>query len=60
MTQPKKGGRPYASPQLQRVIVPLRLPRWIRDWMDSTGLTRAEIVEDAVVKRHKLKPPKDE
>ena len=60
MTQTKKGGRPYASPQLQRVGVPIRLPRWLAEWLDSTGLRRADVVEEALIKRYKLKPPKDE
>jgi hypothetical protein len=48
-----KGGRPPAAPHLQRINVPLRLPRWMVEWIDKQGGTRAKVVEDALMKRVK-------
>jgi hypothetical protein len=57
---PNKGGRPPAAPHLQRINVPLRLPRWLVQWMDDEFpcSTRAEVIEDALIKAHKIKPPR--
>jgi hypothetical protein len=44
---------------LQRINVPLRLPRWLVQWIDAQHPfhTRAEVIEAALLKEHKLKPP---
>jgi len=52
-----KGGRPPAQPQLQRVNVPLRLPRWLVEWIDQQDGTRADVIEAALLKAHKLRQP---
>ena len=59
MNQPNKGGRPPAPPALRRVNVPVRLPAWLVEWMnrDMPFHTRAEIIEAALLKAHKLTPP---
>jgi hypothetical protein len=69
MTTPNKGGRPPAEPHLQRINVPLRLPRWLVDWMDAHRVynrklfqagkpgTRAEVIEAALIKAYRLKAP---
>jgi hypothetical protein len=54
-----KGGRPPAPPQLQRVNVPLRLPRWLVEWIDRQEGTRADVIEAALLKAHKLRAPKE-
>jgi len=54
-----KGGRPPAPPQLQRVNVPLRLPRWLVEWIDQQEGTRADVIEAALLKAHKLRAPKE-
>lgn len=59
MTERNKGGRPPAPPQLQRVNVPLRLPAWLVAWIDAQPGTRADVIEAALLKAHKLKPPKN-
>jgi hypothetical protein len=58
MTPKNKGGRPPAEPHLQRVNVPLRLPRWLVEWIDAQGGTRAEVIEGALMKACKLKAPR--
>jgi hypothetical protein len=54
---PNKGGRPPAPPHLQRINVPLRLPRWMVEWIDAQPGTRADVLEAALTKVHKLKAP---
>ena len=51
-------GRKPADPHLERDAVPLRLPAWLVEWIDSQPGTRAELIEAAVLKAHKLKAPR--
>lgn len=53
-----KGGRPPAPPGLRRVNVPLRLPEWLVAWMAEQPETPAELIEAALLKAHKLRPPR--
>lgn len=55
---PNKGGRPPAAPHLQRINVPLRLPRWMVEWIDAQGGARSDVIEAAIVKANRLKAPK--
>jgi hypothetical protein len=57
LAAPNKGGRPPAPPEVQRVNVPLRLPRWLVEWIDAQPGTRADIIEGALLKAHKLRHP---
>lgn len=52
-----KGGRPPAPPALRRVNVPVRLPRWLVEWMAQQPETPAALIEAALLKAHKLRPP---
>jgi len=58
MNDKNKGGRPPAEPHIQRVNVPLRLPRWLVEWIDAQGSTRADVIEAALMKAHKLRAPR--
>ena len=58
MTDKSKGGRPPAPPGLRRVNVPLRLPEWLVQWMAEQPETPAELIEAALLKAHKLRPPR--
>ena len=58
MTDKSKGGRPPAPPGLLRVTVPLRLPEWLLQWMSEQAETPAELIEAALLKAHKLRPPR--
>lgn len=42
---------------LKKEPCPLKLPRWMIEWMDAQPESRAELIEDAIIWRHKLKPP---
>ncbi len=58
VTEKSKGGRPPAPPGLRRVNVPLRLPEWLVQWMSEQPETPAELIEAALLKAHKLRPPR--
>lgn len=51
-------GRKPADPHLERVSVPLRLPRWLAEFVDAQDGTRADVIEAALLKAHKLKAPR--
>ena len=59
---PNKGGRPPAEPHLQRINVPVRLPRWMVKWIDGQLIdgahcSRAAVIEAALIRAHKPKCP---
>lgn len=51
-------GRKPAAPALVRGAVPLRLPAWLVEWIDAQDGTRADVIEAAILKAHKLKAPR--
>lgn len=58
MTGKRKAGRPPAKPGLRRVNVPLRLPEWLVQWMAGQPKVPAALIEEALLKAHKLRPPR--
>lgn len=50
-------GRKPAPPMLKKEPIGLKLPRWLIEWMDDQQESRAVLIEDALKRRHKLKPP---
>mgnify|MGYP001016305593 CR=1 FL=1 len=56
---------PELRAQLQRVNVPLRLPRWMAEWIAEQCAegppykTATQLIEAAMVKAYKLRPPKE-
>ena len=52
------GGRPPAPPGQRRVNVPLRLPEWLVAWMAEQAETPADLIEAALLKAYKLRPPR--
>lgn len=62
---PRNGGRPPAEPHLRRVNVPVRLPRWMAEWIAEQCAegppykTATQLIEAAMVKAYKLRPPKE-
>ena len=51
-------GRKPAAQHLERVAVPVRLPRWLAGFVDAQEGTRADVIEAALLKAHKLKAPR--
>ena len=52
-----KLGRPPLPKHLFRVYVPIRLPLWIAQWIDTQPESRAVVVEKALFQAYKLKAP---
>lgn len=52
-------GRPPIDPQMVKVPVGYKLPRWLVDWLRAQDVPAAQLIEDALRRRHKLKPPAD-
>lgn len=50
-------GRPPIDPQLLKIPVGYKLPRWLVDWLRAQDVPAAQLIEDALRRRHKLKPP---
>lgn len=50
-------GRPPIDPQMVKVPVGYKLPKWLVDWIRQQDEAAAVLIEDALCKRHKLKPP---
>jgi len=50
-------GRKPSPPELLKVPVTIKLPRWLIEWMDTPPESRAVLIEEALKNRHKLKPP---
>lgn len=55
----KGAGRPPGDPDLVKVPVGYKLPRWLVDWLREQEEPAAVLIEDALRRRHKLKPPDD-
>jgi len=50
-------GRKPAAPHLKKMPISVALPQWLLDWMDTRPESRAVLIEEALRKRHKIKPP---
>jgi hypothetical protein len=55
-----KGGRPKVDHHTRRINVPLRLPRWVVEWIDTQPGTRAAVIERAMLKVYKPAAPTKE
>lgn len=51
-------GRPPLDPQLVKVPVGYKLSRWLVEWMREQETPSAQLIEAALMKTHKLKPPR--
>lgn len=50
-------GAPKKHPALLKVPVSLKLPRWLLAWMDEQPESRAVLIEEALKRSRKIKPP---
>jgi len=53
-------GRPQIDPQMVKVPVGYKLPRWLVDWLRAQDVPAAHLIENALRKQHKLKAPNAE
>ena len=51
-------GRPPADPLLKKVPTGYKLPQWLKGWLGEQEEPAAVLIEQALVAKHKLKPPK--
>ena len=54
----KGAGRKPSPPELLKVPVSIKLPRWLIEWMYGQDESRAVLIEEALKRQHKIKPPK--
>lgn len=52
-------GRKPVPEQLKKIPVGYKLPRWLVDWLRDQDIPAAQLIEEALCKRHKLKRPVD-
>ena len=50
-------GRPTINPVLKKNSIHLKLPRWLIEFLDASEFSRAIMIETALKKTYKLKPP---
>jgi len=50
-------GAPKKAPILKKEPVSLKLPRWLIEWLDTQPESRAVLIEAALKRQHKIKPP---
>ena len=50
-------GRPTIDPMLKKIPVGYKLHKWIVLWLRQQDRPAAQLIEEALQKRHKLKPP---
>ena len=55
---PKRGRKPTPAP-IKREQCNFRLPRWLIDWLDTQPESNGEVIEAALIRAHKLKPPSE-
>ena len=50
-------GRKKSRPELKKIPVGMKLPRWMVEWMRAQPESMPALIEDALIKRHKLTRP---
>lgn len=56
----KGAGRPPIDPLILKVPVGYKLPRWLVDWLRGQQKPAAQLIESALRRQHKLRPPQHE
>jgi len=50
-------GRKPSPPELKKIPVGMKLPRWLVEWMRAQPESMPKLIEEALIARHKLKQP---
>lgn len=53
----KGAGRKPSPPNLLKIPICLKLPRWLTEWMAAQPVSRAVLVERALCEKYGLTPP---
>jgi len=51
-------GRKSSPPELKKIPVGMKLPRWMVEWLRAQPESMPRLIEDALIARHKLTKPK--
>ena len=51
-------GRKPGDPNLVKIPVGLKLPRWLKTWLDEQETPTAQLIESALVAKYKITKPK--
>ena len=54
----KGAGRPPIATELVKIPVSYKLPRWLVKWLREQDEPASVLIEQALVKKHKIKTPK--
>ena len=57
ITIKKSVGQPPKAANLKKNPISLKMPQWLIDWTNEQTESRAILIEQALCKVHKLKPP---
>jgi hypothetical protein len=59
--KPKKRGPPFKPPELVKVPIAFKLPRWLVTWMrdysEQEEVSMAAMIEEALSEMHGVAPP---
>ena len=50
-------GRKPSPPDLKKIPISVKLPRWLVEWMRDQPESQSVLIEDALQDRHNLKSP---
>lgn len=53
-------GRPPIDPQMVKIPVGYKLPRWLVEWLRKQEMPAAQLIEAALCAAHDLKSPQDQ
>ena len=52
-------GRPPGDPDLVKIPVGYKLPRWLVNWLREQDEPAAQLIEKALIYKHDIKSPRD-
>lgn len=53
-------GRKPVPPQLKKMPISIKLPKWLIDWLDGQEESRANLIEEALRREHGIGPPPED
>lgn len=56
-TEKRKVGQPPKASNMKKNPISLKLPQWLLEWMDQQPISRAKLIEEALIEKHFLIPP---
>ena len=53
-------GRKPVPPQIKKMPISIKLPKWLIDWLDAQEESRPNLIEEALRRQHGIYPPGEE